>query len=528
MTDTITGTDAIIDYAIPLLSLRARSHSEVCRQYAALFARNSDPTSQYLSRVWALLAIAAGGTAALPPRYAPLLRRMPQLRIYVVFLHWLSEIYDFTGACDGSDAATAAFRCLRRGDSAAFFDAAPAGDDKWRAVIYSGAFSPKGYKRWRALASDYAASGSASADEQRVLRALCGDRDTLSSFSRTFFDRLWAEVYCVVADAMCGTLRTDIALPSPSSDFERLSLLLLDAKILREQFDDVYSDSGVPLILKMHMSIVFEQVQIEILESYADMLADNYLLEHIIFYASLVERERSLGVVSRICAGLPEPDKRVIDAAQRFGFEPIDVAGAIVSYTIGAKIDDFAGAITAEELTQRKVRALRWMKLASAADAAKLAKVRELISCLAKEEEFADAYQVFREYEGLFSSKHERNCWRILLETESRYRKWKDGDAEETDELIELLYEVIKYPYGWMKRTDEVDQSVGKHCIPMVVYQLFEVLESANQYEKALGIVCLLCDSRKVLHTYFDKSEMIKLVMKVKRAAIGKYRYNYK
>lgn len=524
MANSLTNADDIIKYAIPLLSLKNKSHSDICHQYSELFLQNPDNTSQYLSQVWILLSMTSGDLISIAPNFISLVQKMPKIKIYVIFFLWLSKIYDFTGKNSSNDVLAVLFRFLRCGDHNGFFEYLQKDKNQWKPVIFDGAFSPKSYKRWRELALEYIESKSSNENEKKVLKMLCGNKDVLNEFSLNFFDRLWTELYCMITDAMSGTLNTDFVKPKPENEFEKLALLLLNSKILKNQFDDIYNDKDVPLIMKIHMSIVFGHINMDILDNYIDLLADNYLLEHIIFYSSLSQKENALNVIARICSGLPEPDQRVIDSSQKFGLEPCEVASSIASYTINSKINDFIGTITKEGLLHKKILSLNWMKLANATNELKLQKTRELLSCLVIDNEFSDANLVFKDNEGLFNNRYEKNCWSLLFETENRYNKWKNETKEETEPLIKLLYEIIKYPFGWMKKAKDVDQSVGKHCIPMVVYQLFEVLENIGEYEKALGIVCLLCDSRQIIHAYFNKNEMINLLMKVKHAAIGKYR----
>ncbi|KAH0785469.1 hypothetical protein GPJ56_010604 [Histomonas meleagridis] len=514
-----------IDLARPLINRKGKSTTTLCLEYSKIFEKTSYYGFQMQGKIWLLLSMITDRSSSVPQSYQPLIRQMPSIEIYLIFFFWLSKIYDFTKEENPTDEPNTTFEFIRKGDYEGFLNYIQEMPKHWKPVMYTGSFSPAYYKRWRQTALNYMANANTTEEEKTIMSALCANKDTLYSFSHNFFDKLWSELYILISNAICGTYEQKIETPEPQSLFEKLTLLFLDPKINHLNFKSILGNKEVPLVLRVHISIVFGQIDQSVLEDFIDLLVQNYLLDHVILYASFAPKENALEIISRIYSGLPEPEKRVFNVSQQVGLDSFEVADGIVKFTICSQKDDFDGYVNEQELSQRKINSLKWMKLISATKEQELLEARRLISRFVIEGNFIEANNVFKQFQSYFDDKYEISCWNILFKTEHLYAQWKNGSGD-AKQLIQSLYDLIKYPNGWMKKSALVDREVGQHCIPLVTNQLLEALCSIKDYDRALGLSCLLCDGRQILRTYFQRNDAMLLLQEIKRIAIGKYRMN--
>jgi hypothetical protein len=95
----------------------------------------------------------------------------------------------------------------------------------------------------------------------------------------------------------------------------------------------------------------------------------------------------------------------------------------------------------------------------------------------------------------------------MLFQVKALYRDWQN-DKSILKDLQEGLKAVLRFPRGWMKNSEGVDEAVGKHCIPLIARQLYDLFMDERNYDGALGISAMICDSGKLLDTYSDWTEL--------------------
>jgi len=148
-------------------------------------------------------------------------------------------------------------------------------------------------------------------------------------------------------------------------------------------------------------------------------------------------------------------------------------------------------------------------------------KARAMIRQFAVDGQVDVAAQLFRRLGAALDDREfarERECWMALAGAEAAFARWKACEGPAAGAAV-ALESVLRFPSGWMRLCDGVEEAVGRQCVPLVARRLHEVLMAENRNEEALGIAAMICDSRKLLNTYFTRDTLKQFLILCKGSA---------
>jgi hypothetical protein len=510
-----------ISLAQILANRRNSSPPALFKQYSDLLRDSSSPEEIEQSRLYLLLSKLTDDTSHTIPAFSRLALKIPMLKPYVRCFEWLCELHQSSTPNPSDSMEQQAFHHLRSWDPDAFFRTVSSVAEDWKALTFAGAFSYEHYRQWEDAAAEHI-HGQISDQERDLYSLLSGDRQVCLKYSKTFTDRVWSEIFHLTCAARAGNSISleGVPFPHPTTVYERAVL-----SILTKGVRSIVDVADLPIEFTVHAAAVLSSPPDELLKPYVDILVEEGLLGWVVFYASLAPGEIGIEILADVFAGLNEPDEKPLELAQRVGFSPAHLAEKIVERVMRLTVDDIEGESTREELAARKLAAVGWIGLVPRAEV--FPKVYETIQRLVLNSEFQTASQLFQRHREAFElpeKQRERQCWDMLFQVEALYADWLT-DRSVAQDLREGLKAVLRFPRGWMKECAGVDEAIGKHCIPLVARQLHEVLMEEKNFDAALGIAAMICDSGKLLETYFDKNGLKSFMVDLmKPAAIASLR----
>jgi hypothetical protein len=493
-----------INLAQILANRRTSSPSALFKQYSVLLHNSNSSDQIEQSRLYLLLSKLTDDKSGTIPAFSRLTLKIPLLKSHIRFFEWLCELHQSTVPDPADSVEQRAFHCLRSWDPDGFFHAVSSLVEDWKALTFAGAFSFEHYKQWEAAAAEHI-HGAISDQERDLYLLLSGDRDICEKYSRTFEDRVWSEIFHLSCAARAGnSVSLDRAnFPHPTTVYERTAL-----SILTKGVQSIVEVTDLPLEFGVHVTAAVSSPPDSLLKPYVDVLAGEGLLGWVVFYASLAAGDTGIDILADVFAGLKEPDEKPLELAQRIGFSPGQLAEKIVERIMHLTVNDVEGDATPEELAERKVAAVDWIALVPKAE--RFPKVYETIQRLVLNSEFDTASHLFERHRTAFAlpeKAREKQCWDMLFQVEALYKDWL-GDKSVGKDLQEGLKAILRFPKGWMKECPGVSEAIGKHCVRLVARQLHEVMMEAKNFDGALGIAAMICDSGNLLERYFDRDEL--------------------
>jgi hypothetical protein len=493
--------------AQPLINRGQMSDSQLFRRYADILVEDVEENNQ--SNFYLFLGFLSDQKSVFESRYHSLISKYPKLSAYIPLFNWLCHIYKPTGE-------PSFFDFVRSDDAEGFLKSLSS--KSWKTVSFGGAFSSSSYPQWRAAALDLLKLNGIEKEERRILSVLVGDRHTLREFEKTWFDRLWGDLFHFFCKARCQYSELNFSWDS-NSPFEKGVLSVLD-----HGPSAVSKVRGLPLSLKIHVSAIIREIESDLIQQYLEILLDAGLLGLVVFYGSLAGEEAGNALLARVLVGLPKADKRAIELATQFGLSPSVLASQITETMIHSGNCDFETVLSADELRTRRIASIGWLMLVPDAKDVRNAKIRELVKVMIMEEDLVGAREVFSGFIDAWADGDyikERKCWNLLLEGESEYNKWKI-EGKNGPEAKRKLNAILRYPSGWMRECVGVGSEVGKKWIPLVTKQLHAVLMRMKENDQALGIAAIICDSGRLLEEYFSREDMkVFLTDYLKKSAVA-------
>jgi hypothetical protein len=408
-------------------------------------------------------------------RFYGLVARYPRLSRYIPLYHWLCRIYD-------SADKTSFFPYIRTDDIDGFL--AHCQSQGWQAAGYGGAFSSTAYGQWRDAALELLDIETVPEAEKLILSVLTGDRETLRQFEKTWFDRVWSDLFCFFCRARHDSPEL-ACFCEPVTPFERAVMEVVDGKL-----ESIGSIHGLPLSLRIHVSAILRHNDPDLLQRYIDVLVSQGLFGLAVFYGSLAGQEVGTSLLAKVLVGLPKADKNAITLAAQFGLSPAALASQIAETIIHAKKSDFEVGLSSNELRARKIASIGWLMLVPEAKDTHRAMVRELMHDMIMNEDFRGAREVFTSFEDAWNIadyRKEKKCWEVLLKGETEFEKWKKH-GDNGPEAKQRLTEILKFPSGWMRGCAGVDLAIGKKWIPLVTRHLHEVMTGMGENDHAMGV----------------------------------------
>lgn len=503
----------------PLMNRGSKTTDELCMDYYNLLISSNSTEDKEQAYIWLLLAKLSVKKIEIP-QYQNIATKFPQLIKYIQFLKWLGDVYDFTKSLDGQKSEETAYEFFRKCDFNGFLDHIKTEERYWKSLTFGGAFSNKYFGQWKQAVASIKASDKLPKKEISLYQSLAGNKKYLSKHSHNFFDKLFIEIYCLLCDAMSNEpFKVNFKLPKPQNNFESMAL-----SVLNHGHSSLLAN-GNPLVMRVHVSAVFYDPDYDIINQYIDILISEKLLGLVIFYCSYIGQNEAIEIISNVLSGLEAPDPAPLRIARKYNIPPLKIVQAIIDTITDSDISDFNADIDINELVNRKIAAIGWLDLVPEGKDLEQDKVRKLLQKLVIDNQFDGAMRIFSKFGSIFTDKKENLCWNLIFDAETSFNKWKE-DAADLNTVKTNLLAVLRYPSGWMINCHKVDISVGKHCIPLVASQLFDIYMKAQLYDQALGIAAMISDSGKLLTTFFDQNASRKFVCMIKRAAVANYRIN--
>ena len=526
--------EQIESFSFPLLERNGKDNSKMCLDYYEAFRQRSKKKDQQQAKIWLLFSYLLERKKKIPKQFSHITQNDARLKKIAIFYSWLCEIYDFTMK-KAEKSKDDPFHFFRAGNEEKFLQSVKNYNktDEWKTLTFSGAFSSAHFKIWSETVFRLVRSKSIPNKEKDLYLALAGDLDSLLARSPDSIDKIWAHVYSTLANAMCDKeyLIDFSKFPKSSSDFIQSAIDILHDIFEKKQhpYESLCHNNGINLSFRVHVAAVLNASNLtQLVQEYIEkVLLPNNLLGLIVFYASLTKKEDSILILSDILAAL-DPTDELINVLESFNISPEEVVCGIVNRLCGASLEDFEQQIDLNEFREQKIKCLDWFAIVPSLRDKAIFNARKIIRSMVLNDDYMGAKQVFDRFQQRFPSNREARCWEILLFAELEYQKWQsENDNNLTDDLKVILKNVLRFPGGWMKQCPDVDSEIGKHCIPLIANQLIEVLIEINEIQQALGVSSMICDSGNLIYDYFDKKDLMSILVKLKTAAIKGYRMNF-
>ncbi|KAK8876312.1 hypothetical protein M9Y10_006507 [Tritrichomonas musculus] len=522
-------------YAQPLLNRGEKTASEICKEYFSDLCEYKSSKYQEEARIWLLLSYLHDKSLKIPELYSNIISKNSKLELYVRFFLWLNEIYSFTRG--NKEKSYSNFEYFRSGQEEKFLEKVQSSqeEEKWKLHTFSGAFSSNHFKLWRESVYDISETKNIKKDVLDLYLSLAGDKKINKKHEHNIFDRMWTQIYYIISLALSEkqfSFKFDNLTPNKSSQFETMAISVF--KNISNDINVLYNDSTNPLLFRVHVAATFNQLPIELLQSYMTNLFSMNLMGLSIFYASLANKDNSIFLLADFFAAF-EPSKDIIDAVDSFNIDKERLICMIIERLSESTIEDFEVQIDKGEITEIKIKCLEWFSLVPSLKNRTLENVRKILSSLVINDEYEGALTVFNKFSDLFNENHKKelNCWESLILAENEYLKWSKGDkttfsTSSFNSLKEVLENVIRFPPGWMVECPEVDPNVGCHCIPLIAEHLYHFYMENNETEKAMGIGIYIINPLYKIQRYFSPKSLRHFVELSKKAAIENYRKSNK
>lgn len=490
----------------PLVERSSKSAADLCNEYANL-TKTENPKEIDESLLWSLLADLSDKNPQIKDRYIKIIKTDPELIRSVLFIQWLEKEYRKTP--EPTEPSQLPYYYLRSGQFEKFLETIAKNKiNDWKIAVYAGGLSQREYKTWRYAARNYSKSKHATKEDITILGLLSGDYKICSECGKTFYDQVWAKLFCMLCDAESQNPydlhETMSNLPKPTNSIEKLVLLFFYYGV-----KSIENEQLLSLSFKVHAISVFQKCPVNLIKEYIQPLIENFVLGMAFFYCSLTDTESAITLVSEILIGLPYPQPKAVQITDYFNLPTSQIVDVAIDRIILTKVDDFDSEITEEELIDRKIDALGWLELAHIEDVAEK-KVRKLLGQLALNKQYQGCSKLLIARGNLLKNPVERDSWNALVIAEMKTN-------------AETLSNVLLFRGGWMNKCD-IDDDVARSIILLVTNQLIDYYMADGDPERALAVAAMICCPTKNMLRWVKKEDAKNLILKIKNVGIAKYK----
>ena len=498
-----------IKLAKPLRTRANKTVNQLCKEYKDIL-KDGGKDEKDESLLWMFLYQLSKTEQKIPEPYAKLVKNNPELKKTVIFFKWLGKVYymenndeHFRGLKTYGEKA---FWYLRTGKIKPFFTFLRDQNRDLSIATLAGAFSEIDYKTWRFNARNLAKTNQLPQEDKDLFMILSGDKETCTKYCHTFLDQLWASIICMLSSALAGdpinVNELTEAFPKPTNSFEHSIIEIFK----KGTIDPIIFDAEVPLRFRVNASAVFSNCQPSLISEYIQPILEKGQAGVALLYCSLAkDEEDAIDLISGILAGLEKPEPQATKTIKDLKMPSNKAIEAAIDRIIDAKVDDFSGELTNEELISRKINALGWLEIISSDSSVTEKKVRKLLNRFAIDREFVGCDLLLKERKGALKNQFEVDSWEDLVKAE-------------LNPTVETLTAVVNFNGGWMNVKDR-DENLMKSIVPFVVEQLYDLQMKNKNYEGALMVFAMAAYPQKNMCQYFDKKLSRKMLMNAKKAA---------
>ncbi|EAY22807.1 hypothetical protein TVAG_075540 [Trichomonas vaginalis G3] len=491
----------------PLVERSGKSSSDLCNDYANLTTDLKNNADINESNLWSLLSDLSNKNPQINERYVKITKNDPELVHSVLFLQWLEKEYRKNPV--PTEISEIPYYYIRTGQIEKYFEYLQKNkQNDWKIATLAGCLSQKDYKTWRISARNLANSKHISPDEAAIYSILSGDLYACMQYAKTYYDQLWAKIFCMLSDAEAKNpydiKETIRQFPTPSNTQENLVFT-----VFRDGVDSLLKEQNLPLAFKIHTVSVFHSCPSDLIKQFIEPIVNNFALGIAFFYCSLAETDEAVKLISDILTGLPYPDEKALQITDYFKLPSTKIVDAAIDNIISSRVDDFDEDLTEEELIDRKIEALGWLEIARCEEVAEK-KVRKLLGKLALEKQYKGCSKLLQTRGNLLTNQIERDSWNALV-------------IAELKTTAQNLSEILLFKGGWMNRCD-IEDEVARSILMLVSNQLIDTYIASGETERAMAVPAMICCPTKNMLRWLKPSDAKELLLKIKNVGIAQFK----